>query len=113
MNFRQYSNLTKVVIPKDVKLVTNSTKMFDRMQNLISADVTCEMNSMIGTYNNCTNLIGNIYCDDNIINMYMAYERCFNLTGSPVCGDKVVNMSRAYHNCKKITKSLKNIKQNV
>ena len=44
MNFRQYTNLTKIEIPERVRLVTDEGDMLTNMKNLIDVSLMCDMN---------------------------------------------------------------------
>lgn len=124
INFRSYSNLTKVVIPNSVQLSTkNYTNAFKNMRNLVEVQLPVDkitimrnmfyncaslkaavcgdkVTDLSQAYRNCTNLTTAV-CGLNVTNMYAAYESCTNLT-TAVCGPNVTNMKQAYNNCRNI-----------
>ena len=51
---------------------------------------------MIGTFYNCSNIIGPAKCSDNVISMKSAYYNCVNLIGEPACGEKVKTLEDAF-----------------
>lgn len=106
MNFKQYNNVTKIIIPNGVRL-SNSvfSRTFENMRNLKKSHIPNTVTSMSETYKGCYSLTGPSVCSDNVTNMSMAYQECYNLTGAPVCGKRVTNMSRTYYWCGNITGS--------
>ena len=97
MNFRQYANVTKIVIPDKVQLSsTNFSNAFRQMSKIKEIEVPAKLTNMFNTFYYCSNLISHPICGDKVINMYGAYGHCFNLTGSPVCGSSVTDMSYTY-----------------
>ena len=116
INFIQYPNLTKVVIPGDIKLSDTMIWAYDTFANMSNIKEVIMgkkiLNSLkrmgtdsIGRFQYCTNLKGHPMCGINVIDMGSAYKNCYNLTGSPVCGPNVVNMSLAYMGCYNLTGS--------
>ena len=130
INFKQYTNLTDVVIPDAVQItnadftnafnnmqtlqyvrlpnrITNMYQIFNNCQNIIGQSPVCnnQVTNMSNAYQYCRNLIGSPVCGENVVNMSNAYRYCNNITGSPVCGEKVVDMRDAYSGCYNITGS--------
>ena len=105
IDFRQYSNLTKVVIPNNVQLSnTRFDSTFMNMKNLQTVEIPYEkITSMFRTFEKCTNLTSSPVCGPNVTEMRNAYYQCANLTGSPVCGDNVRSMRNAYLGCLNLT----------
>lgn len=75
MNFRQYTNLTRVVIPNNIKLSTGDFN---------------------NAFNNMSNLKTYEFNHSNVTNISATYFNCQNLTSYPVCGNKVTDMSNTY-----------------
>ena len=69
INFRQYTNVTKIRIPNKVTHNGDFSNKFNAMANLNSCAIP-----------------------NNITNMNSIYINCYNLTGSPICGDNVFDM---------------------
>ena len=130
INFKQFTNLTDVVIPNAVQLTnadfssafnnmqslqyvslpnraTNMYRVFNNCQNLIGESPICsnQVTNMSNAYRYCSNLKGSPVCGENVTNMSSTYNMCVNLTGSPVCGDNVTNMSGTYYYCQNLTGS--------
>ena len=83
INFKQYPQLTRFVIPNSVKpLYFSDTfdNVFSGMNNLRSVSLP----------------------DDRIFTLKNTFNRCVNLTQA-VCGYKVDDMSNAYYGCKSLT----------
>ena len=70
MNFRQYPNITSVVIPKGVVFKNDMPNAFRNMRNLSTFQI--DENSLA-----------------NVKNMDYAFENCVNLNSAPVCGNYV------------------------
>lgn len=106
INFRQYPNITKVVIPSGIKLSKNSVAgAFSSLVYMKSCNFNHpNITNMYMTYRNCYNLTSPV-CGDNVTDMSYAYSDCYNLTGNPVCGNKVKNISGVYSNCRNLTGS--------
>ena len=111
MNFRQYNNCTKIVIPGNVRLSTNDfSGAFTSMQNLQYLDIDKSVEEKINIISNgrdgicyrCSKLIKTAVCGNNVIDMSNAYNTCTNLT-TAVCGSNVTNMSNAYNTCTNLT----------
>lgn len=91
INFKQYPNCTKIVIPSDISLSTNDFRgVFAGMQNLqylnIDKNIEDKINK-IGTIDqnrgichNCNNLIERAICGPNVKYTYAAFYNCINLT---------------------------------
>lgn len=75
INFRQYNNITKVVIPNNIRLSTGDFN---------------------NAFNNATNLVTSKFNHPNMTHMGYIYYNCQNLTGSPACGNNVIIMYHAY-----------------
>jgi hypothetical protein len=102
MNFRQYTNVTEIIIPEKVKVI-NSINMCSHMQNLKYVNIMSnQIFSLQNSFNNCRQLEISEGCGPNVTNMYGAYQNCYNLT-TAVCGPNVTNMSWAYYNCYNLT----------
>ena len=124
MNFKQYPNMTKCIIPDGVQLSnTNMWNAFAGMTNLRticthngvrilnSAYALCvnlttavcgeNVTNMQDAYYGCTSLT-TAACGPNATNMWGAYANCTNLT-TAACGDKVTVMENAYHGCTNLT----------
>ena len=103
INFRSYSNLTKVVIPNSVQLSTkNYTNAFKNMRNLVEVQLPVDkITIMRNMFYNCASLKAAV-CGDKVTDLSQAYRNCTNLT-TAVCGDKVTNMSGAYQGCTNLT----------
>lgn len=103
MNFKAYSNVTKIVIPDGVQLSSNSFEnKFSYMKNLQNVSLPNSVNSLNETFRNCLSLNMSPWCGENVTNMSYAYTNCYNLTGSPVCGEKVTDMSYTYYKCRNL-----------
>ena len=112
INFRQYPNCTKIVIPSDISLsTTNFSGAFTEMRNLQYLDIDKNIENKIDMISNgyssgalcssCINLINRAICGDKVTYMVYVYQNCTNLT-TAVCGNNVTNMSYAYNNCTNI-----------
>ena len=112
INFRQYPQLTKIVIPNNVmntyllnKSTINISNWFSELKNL----QTVELNNydrvldMSYAYYNCISLKDSPQSGYNTQNMTYAYYGCSNLTGSPVCATRVTNLSYTYYGCSNLT----------
>ena len=100
MNFRNYPQITKVVIPDNVQL-SHTTNLFSNMRNLQSVYLPKHITIYNNTFRDCISLQQAV-CGDNVTNMDSAYRGCTNLT-TAVCGDKVTNMANTYYGCKSLT----------
>ena len=106
MNFRQYTRMTKCVIPNNILLTsTDFNYAFYPMRSLKIVQIPNSVTNMASTYSGCWNLTGSLVCGNNVTNMRSTYYMCNNLTGSPVCGNKVTDMSQTYYNCINLTGS--------
>ena len=93
INFRQYPNLTKCVVPNSIRLSNdNFSSKFYLMFNLKEITLPKNITNMADIFVQCYNLITPPVCGENVINMNHAYTYCYNLTGSPVCGPNVTDM---------------------
>lgn len=100
INFRQYNNVTKIVIPDKIQLSDNDfSNAFNNMRNLTIVSIPNNVVNLSNTYKDCIRLTGSPVCGNNVTDMSSAYSGCNNLTGSPACGNNVTNMFIAYHNC--------------
>lgn len=102
INFRQYPNCTKIVIPSDISLsTTNFCGAFAEMKNLQYLDIDKSIENQINVIcnsvwsrsvcYNCRGLIKSAICGDNVTYMGSAYTNCTNLSAA-VCGDNVTSM---------------------
>ena len=109
INFSQYDNCTKIVIPGAINLsTTNFSKAFSQMSRLQYLNINKRIENEItiisaGGYAgsicySCSNLINSAICGDKVINMSDAYDGCTNLT-TAVCGPNVTSMTRSYIRC--------------
>ena len=107
INFRNYLNVTEIVIPNDIQLSSkNFSNAFKSMKNIIVSEFNHpSVTNIYSTYYSCYNLTGSPVCGKNVINMANAYYSCYNLTGSPICGNNVTNMANAYYFCNNLTGS--------
>ena len=88
INFRQYPNCTKIVIPSDISLsTTNFSGAFINMQNLQYLDIDKNIENKIDVISNVS-------------------TNCKNLIESPVCGPNVTDMTNAYYGCTNLTTSV-------
>ena len=100
MNFRQYSNVTEIVVPRKVKVSNKNINCLE-MRNLVIGNIISDsVTNMRYAYVNCTNLT-TAACGNNVIDMTGAYANCNNLT-TAVCGPNVTSMIGAYRGCTNI-----------
>ena len=92
INFRQYPNCTKIVIPSDISLsTTNFCGAFAEMKNLQYLDIDKSIENQINVIcnsvwsrsvcYNCRGLIKSAICGDNVTYMGGAYRGCTNIQG--------------------------------
>lgn len=104
LNFRKYSNnVSEIVIPDNVTLANdNFSGRFSDMKMLTSVVIPNRITNISSAYSNCTNLIKQPKCSDNVIDMSNAFNGCTNLNGAIEIGANVINASRAFYNCPNI-----------
>ena len=101
INFKQYPNMTKCIIPDGTTLSsTNFSSRFSSMKNLKTVELPNSVTNLAKAFYMCSNLTTAV-CGPNVVDMYSAYSQCGRLT-TAVCGPKVNNMSSAYSSCSKI-----------
>lgn len=106
INFIQYNNVTKIIIPNGVRLSnSNFSWTFARMKTLMNSHIPNSVTDMWATYFSCSNLKGPPVCGERVTDMNHAYYGCSNLTGSPVCGNNVFSLRSAYEGCHNLTGS--------
>jgi hypothetical protein len=72
------------------------------MKMLTSVVIPNRVTNISSAYSNCTNLIKQPKCGDNIIDMSNAFNGCTNLNGAIEIGTNVINASYAFYNCPNI-----------
>ena len=104
-SFRQYPNITKIVIPNNIQLSTRDfSGAFANMNSL--TNVVFEhpnVTNMYSAYKNCTRLNCAPSIGPNVTDMSSMYEWCYYMKHAPSCPDSVINMSRSYCDCHNIT----------
>jgi hypothetical protein len=127
INFRQYYDMTKCIIPNNVTLTNTDFSFafqdlyyglqlqeFSIPDSVICIDGICQnckqlttavcgpnVTGMEAAYINCYNLTTAV-CGPNVTDMARAYQNCYNLTTAE-CGEKVTKMYDTYSNCKNLT----------
>lgn len=101
INFRQYTNMTKCVVPNSVK-ITNSiwSSTFYGMKSLQHIQLPDTIKELRTTFCSCTKLVDPI-CGNSVTHLSSAYRSCSMLSRA-VCGPNVVDMSHAYANCQQL-----------
>ena len=98
MIFKQYNNVTKIVIPNGVQLTNNNFyNVFNNMRILQNVTLPNNVTNLAAGFVNCRNLTGKPWCGEKVTNMSFTYSGCYNLTGSPACGENVINMYATYN----------------
>ena len=98
INFRNYPQLTKVVIPNAINLKNNNfSNAFKHLSNLVSVDLHNGVSNISYGFYNCINLTTAV-CGPNVTNLSYAYDNCANLT-TAACGPNVIYMNNTYSNC--------------
>lgn len=97
INFKQYPNMTKCIIPNNVVLSDTdfSTKFFNFVQ-LQEFSLPNSVTNMSKICAWCTNLTTAV-CGDKVTDMTYTYLNCYNLT-TAVFGQKVINIYGTYEN---------------
>lgn len=100
-NFRKYSNnVSEIVIPDNVTLANdNFSGRFSDMKMLTSVVIPNRITNISSAYSNCTSLVRQPTCSDNVVDMSDAFSGCTNLNSTIAIGANVVNMRNAFYNC--------------